>query len=80
MTTAFDTLAQIVGQPSYLLGGTAGSLANDSPECVDNVFPKAGVTPKAAMVVEADFVVVEIEANSSTYTGGTVARAARSAL
>ena len=72
VTTAFDTLAQIVGQPSYLLGGTAGSLANNYPECVDNVFPKAGVTPKAAMVVEADFVVVEIEANSSTYTGGTV--------
>lgn len=72
VTTAFDTLAQIVGQPSYLLGGTKGALANGYPTCVDKVFPKPGTMPQAAMVVEADFVVSEIVGNSSGYTAGTV--------
>ena len=67
VTTAFTTMAQIVGQPSYLLGGTSGALSQTYPECVDKVFPKAGTTPQAAMVIEADFVVSEITANSSTY-------------
>ena len=68
VTTAFSTLAQIVGQPSYLLGGTSGALSQTYPECVDKVFPKAGTAPSAAMVFEGDFVVSEITANSSTYT------------
>jgi ABC-type Fe3+ transport system substrate-binding protein len=68
VTTAFTTLAQMVGQPSYLIGGTAGALSQTYPECVDKVFPKAGTTPQAAMVIEGDFVVSEITANSSTYT------------
>jgi len=72
VTTAFDTLAQLVGQPKYLLGGTKGSLANIYPSCVDKVFPKPGTAPQAAMVVEADFVVSEIVGNSSNYTAGTV--------
>jgi hypothetical protein len=71
VTTAFDTLAQLVGQPSYLLGGTKGALANSYPECVDKVFPKAGTMPQAAMVIEADFVVSEIVGNSANYTAGT---------
>ena len=71
VTTAFDTLAQLVGQPSYLLGGTKGALANSYPECVDKVFPKPGTMPQAAMVIEADFVVSEIVGNSSNYTAGT---------
>ena len=73
VTTAFSTFAQLVGQPSYLLGGTKGSLNNTYPTCVDNVFPKAGVTPKAAMVFEGDFVVSEILGNSTNYAAGTVA-------
>jgi hypothetical protein len=68
VTTAFTTMAQIVGQPSFLLGGTSGALSETYPDCVDKVFPKAGTSPQAAMVVEADFVVSEITANSSTYT------------
>ena len=68
VTTAFTTMAQIVGQPSYLLGGTSGALSQTYPDCVDKVFPKAGTAPQAAMVIEADFVVSEITANSSTYT------------
>jgi len=71
VTTAFDTLAELVGQPSYLLGGTKGTLANAYPTCVDEVFPKAGSMPKAAMVIEADFVVNEIVGNSANYTAGT---------
>ena len=71
VTTAFNTLAELVGQPSDLLGGTKGALANSYPECVDKVFPKAGTLPQAAMVIEADFVVSEIVGNSANYTAGT---------
>jgi len=73
VTTAFDTLAALVGKPQYLLGGTSGALSStaDYPSCVDQVFPKPGAMPKAAMVIEADFVVAEIVSNSSTYTPGT---------
>jgi ABC-type glycerol-3-phosphate transport system substrate-binding protein len=67
VTTAFTTMAQIVGQPSFLLGGTSGALSETYPDCVDKVFPKAGTQPQAAMVIEADFVVSEITSNSSTY-------------
>jgi alpha-glucoside transport system substrate-binding protein len=71
VTTAFTTMAQLVGQPSYLLGGTTGALAAKYPDCVDKVFPKSGTMPQAAMVIEGDFVVSEITGNSSNYTGGT---------
>jgi alpha-glucoside transport system substrate-binding protein len=68
VTNAFTTMAQIVGQSSFLLGGTSGALSQLYPDCVDKVFPKAGATPQAAMVIEADFVVSEITSNSSTYS------------
>ncbi len=71
VTTAFNTLAQIVGNQGYLLGGTKGALSEKYPECVDKVFPKAGATPQAAMVFEGDFVVSEITGNSPNYTAGT---------
>ncbi len=71
VTTAFATLAELIGQPSYLLGGTKGALANDYPACVDKVFPKPGTMPQAAMVIEGDFVVSEIVGNSPGYTAGT---------
>ncbi len=72
VTKAFDTLAELVGQPSYLLGGTKGTLANAYLDCVDKVFPKLGTTlPQAAMVIEADFVVNEILGNSANYAAGT---------
>lgn len=74
VTTAFDTFGQLVGHPSYLAGGTQGSLANKYPDCVDKVFPKAGTTPQAAMVVEADFVVSEITGNSANYHAGTTGK------
>jgi alpha-glucoside transport system substrate-binding protein len=71
VTTAFTTMAQLVGQTQYLLGGLQGSLSNTYPTCVDNVFPKPPATPKAAMVFEGDFVVSEITGNSSNYAPGT---------
>jgi alpha-glucoside transport system substrate-binding protein len=73
VTTAFTTMAQLVGQPSYLAGGLQGSLSNSFPDCVDKVFPKPPAQPQAAMVVEADFVVSEITANSATYAPGNTA-------
>jgi len=74
VTTAFNTFGQLVGKPSYLVGGTQGALANKYPDCVDKVFPKAGSTPQAAMVVEADFVVSEITGNSANYNPGTTGK------
>ena len=74
VTSAFNFLGQLVGTPSNLLGGTSGSLANKYPDCVDKVFPKAGSTPQAAMVIEADFVVSEITANSAKYHPGTTGK------
>ena len=71
VTTAFNLLAQLVGQPSYLLGGTSGALSNTYPGCVNNVFPAPKTLPQAAMVIEADFLVTQINSNSSNYTAGT---------
>jgi ABC-type glycerol-3-phosphate transport system substrate-binding protein len=72
VTTAFDTMAQLIGKPQYLLGGTSGALGSGGayPACADSVFPKPPATPKAAMIIEADFVVSEIVSNSSNYTPG----------
>ena len=71
VTTSLTTMGQLVGQTSLLAGGLQGSLSNAYPDCVDKVFPKAGATPQAAMVFEADFVVSEITSNSAKYTAGT---------
>jgi alpha-glucoside transport system substrate-binding protein len=72
VTTAFETMAELIGKPQYLLGGTSGALGEggDYPTCADSVFPKPGTLPKAAMVIEADFVVSEIVSNSANYTAG----------
>jgi ABC-type glycerol-3-phosphate transport system substrate-binding protein len=71
VTTAFTTMAKLVGNTSYLLGGLNGSLSNGYPACADKVFPKPPAMPKAAMVFEGDFVVSEITGNSANYAAGT---------
>jgi alpha-glucoside transport system substrate-binding protein len=71
VTTAFTTMAQLVGQTSYLLGGLQGSLSLTYPTCADKVFPKPPAQPQAAMVAEGDFVVSEIAGNSANYNPGT---------
>src|SRR5919197_1349365 len=50
---ALTTMGQVVGDTSDIAGGTAGALQTDFPTSVSNVFSP---TPKAAMVIEGDFV------------------------
>jgi hypothetical protein len=74
VTTAFTTMAQLVGQPSYLAGGLSGALSTAYPDCVDKVFPKPPAQPQAAMVIEADFVTSQIASNSKNYAAGTTGK------
>jgi len=50
---ALSTMAQVLGDTSNIAGGTAGALQTGFPDSVNNVFSKP---PKAAMVMEGDFV------------------------
>jgi alpha-glucoside transport system substrate-binding protein len=50
---ALTTMAQVLGDTSNIAGGTAGALQTGFPDSVNNVFSKP---PKAAMVMEGDFV------------------------
>lgn len=54
---ALETMAQVVGDPDKIAGGTSGALETDFPTSVSQAF---GDDPAAAMVVEADFVGSEI--------------------
>ena len=71
VTKTFTVMNQLLSDQANLLGGTKGSLASTYPECVDPVFPRPGTEPKAAIVIEADFVTTEVVANSSKYHAGT---------
>jgi alpha-glucoside transport system substrate-binding protein len=51
--TALKDMAQIFGDSGNIAGGTRGALQTDFPTSVNNVFSKP---PKAAMVIEGDFV------------------------
>jgi alpha-glucoside transport system substrate-binding protein len=51
--TALKDMAQILGDTANIAGGTAGALQTDFPTSVNNVF---STPPKAAMVIEGDFV------------------------
>lgn len=57
VTKALTYMKQIVGDSSNLYGGTSGALLTGYPQCVDFVY---STPPKAAMVLEADFVGNEI--------------------
>ena len=50
---ALAEMAKIVGDTDNIAGGQAGALQTDFPTSVNNVF---SATPKAAMVLEGDFV------------------------
>jgi alpha-glucoside transport system substrate-binding protein len=50
---ALSTMAQVLGDTSNIPGGAAGALQTGFPQSVDAVLSK---TPKAAMVLEGDFV------------------------
>jgi len=51
--TALKLMAQVVGDTGNIPGGTSGALQTDFNTSVSNVFSKS---PKAAMVIEGDFV------------------------
>ena len=51
--TALQTMAQIFSDTGNIFGGTSGALQTDFPTSVNNVF---SIPPKAAMVMEGDFV------------------------
>jgi alpha-glucoside transport system substrate-binding protein len=53
---ALKTMAQVLGDTSNIAGGTSGALQTDFATSVNNVLVPAGSTPKAAMVIEGDFV------------------------
>jgi alpha-glucoside transport system substrate-binding protein len=57
VTKALQYMAQIIGDPSNIYGGTSGALQTDYPTCVDYAFASP---PKAAMVLQGDFVAGEI--------------------
>jgi hypothetical protein len=50
---ALTTMAAVIGNSGNMAGGTAGALQTDFPTSVSNVFTS---TPKAAEVIEGDFV------------------------
>ena len=51
--TALKTMAQVFSDTDNIRGGTTGALQTDFPTSVNNVFSRP---PKAAMVMEGDFV------------------------
>jgi alpha-glucoside transport system substrate-binding protein len=51
--TALTEMAKVVGDPDNIAGGTEGALQSDFATSVSNVFAES---PKAAMVIEGDFV------------------------
>jgi ABC-type glycerol-3-phosphate transport system substrate-binding protein len=57
VTKALQYMAKIIGDTSNIVGGTSGALQTDYPTCVDKAFSDP---PKAAMVLQGDFVGLEI--------------------
>ena len=56
---ALTEMAKILGDPDNIAGGTQGALQTDFPTSVSQVFSES---PKAAQVIEGDFVASEITA------------------
>jgi alpha-glucoside transport system substrate-binding protein len=53
---ALKTMGQVLGDTSNIYGGTSGALQTDFATSVNNVLVPASKQPKAAMVIEGDFV------------------------
>jgi alpha-glucoside transport system substrate-binding protein len=53
VTSALKTMAQVIGNSGNMAGGTSGAVQTDFPTSVNNMFQNP---PKAAMVLEGDFV------------------------
>lgn len=65
--TALRTMAQILGDRSNIVGGTAGALETEFPSSVEAVFTDP---PRGAMVIEGDFV-PGVVAESTDLRAGT---------
>jgi ABC-type glycerol-3-phosphate transport system substrate-binding protein len=61
--TALKTMAAVLSDTSNIYGGTTGALQTDFPTSVSNVF---STSPKAAMVIEGDFVPGAVPAGTVT--------------
>jgi alpha-glucoside transport system substrate-binding protein len=53
VTAALNTMAQVIGTSANMAGGTSGAVQTDFPTSVNNVWESP---PKAAIVLEGDFV------------------------
>jgi alpha-glucoside transport system substrate-binding protein len=66
---ALTEMAKVVGDADNIAGGTQGALQSDFPTSVSNVFAEE---PKAAMVIEGDFVPGVVESPLEPETGYNV--------
>jgi alpha-glucoside transport system substrate-binding protein len=66
---ALTEMAKVVGDTDNIVGGTQGALQSDFPTSVSNVFAEE---PKAAMVIEGDFVPGVVESPLEPETGYNV--------
>jgi ABC-type glycerol-3-phosphate transport system substrate-binding protein len=66
---ALAEMAKVVGDGENIVGGTTGALQTDFPTSVSNVF---SASPKAAMVIEGDFVPGVVESPIQAETGYNV--------
>ena len=66
---ALTEMAKVIGNGDNIAGGTAGALQTDFPTSVSNVFAE---DPKAAMVIEGDFVPGVVESPLQPETGFNV--------
>jgi alpha-glucoside transport system substrate-binding protein len=68
VTAALKTMGQVFGDSANLAGGTSGAVQTDFPTSVNNVFQNP---PKAAIVIEGDFVpgVATVKAKAGTDFG-----------
>jgi len=66
VTAALNTMAEVVGDSANMAGGTSGAVQTDFPTSVNNVWESP---PKAAMVLEGDFVPGVATVKSSPGTG-----------
>ncbi len=66
VTAALNTMAEVVGDSANMAGGTSGAVQTDFPTSVNNVWESP---PKAAIVIEGDFVPGVATVKSSAGTG-----------
>ena len=66
VATALTTMAQVIGTSANMAGGTSGAVQTDFPTSVNNVWQSP---PKAAMVIEGDFVPGTATVKSKPGTG-----------